>query len=93
MKKLFFIFCLFYNFSVFATSYEEPIYHLNEKEDSCIYKTEGGLCKSCDSFESFRILPVVIIDENGNHVPLDEKVCPQREVVCNGSNCWSKLKK
>lgn len=93
MKKLLFIFSFCYIFPVFATSYVEPIYYLNEKEDSCIYKTEGELCKFCDSPEDFRILPVAIIDENGNHVPLDEKVCPQREVICNGSNCWSKLKK
>ena len=93
MKKLLFIFVLFYSFLVFSTSYEEPVYHLNEKEDSCIYKTEDGVCKTCDSPESFRILPVVIIDTNDNHIPLDEKLCPQREVVCNGTNCWSELKK
>lgn len=91
MKKLFLIFFPFYAFKVFATSYAEPVYYLNEKDNFCIYKTEGGLCKFCDSIESFRILPVAVIDENGNHIPLDEKICPQREVICDGE-CWSKLK-
>ena len=92
MKKFLSLFVLFYSFSVFATSYQEPIYYLNETEDACIYKTEDGLCKSCDSIGSFHVLPVAVIDENGNHILLDEKVCPQREVICDGSNCWSKLK-
>lgn len=96
MKKLFFIYIFCYIFPVFATSYVyvEPIYYLNETEDACIYKTEGGLCKSCDSPESFRIVKLVLIDENGKHVEVDEKVCPQRKLICNedGPYCYSVLK-
>ena len=95
MKKLFFIFAFCYSFSVFATSYVEPIYHLDENKSPCLYQSKyGESCKTCDASESFRILPVAIIDENGNHIPLDEKVCPQRKIVCNesGSYCNSVLK-
>ena len=68
------------------------------KEQNCLYTDiEGRYCQFCDSKESFRILPLAIIDESGNHYSLDEKVCPQREVVCNDKignerKCWSKLR-
>ena len=93
MKKLLFIYIFCYIFPVFATSYVEPIYYLNGKEDSCIYGM-SELCKSCDSPESFRIVKAVLIDENGKHVEVDETVCPQRKLICDedGSYCYSVLK-
>ncbi len=69
------------------------------RKQNCLYTDiEGKNCKFCDFIEPFRILPLAIIDEKGNHIPVDEKVWPQREVVCddkigNERRCWSKLKK
>lgn len=95
MKQFLLLFVLFTSFEVFATSYVEPVYHLNETKAPCLYQSKyGESCKSCDSPESFEIIRVVLVDENGKEIEMDEKVCPQRKVICNkdSSHCYSVLK-
>ena len=100
MKKLLFIFVLFYSFLVFANHVEEK-YFLNETKAPCIYQTEyGESCKTCDAPESFRIiksmrfLPCEVGKKCPEPVLADEKACPQRQLICdeNSSYCYSILK-
>ena len=100
MKKLLFIFCFFYNFSVFANRVEVS-YHLDETKAPCVYQSESGeSCKTCDTPESLSIIKSIRMFpcEDGKKCPepvlADEKACPQRKLICNEGSpyCYSILK-
>ena len=100
MKKLFFVFIFIYSMSSFGMMVE-VIYHLDENKAPCLYQSEyGESCKTCDSPESFTIIKTMhfLPCKEGEKCSLDailedEKVCPQRRLICNGNDpyCYSVL--